>query len=78
MSGSIVATESAGQQNAHAFQLRSLGSMNDKPFKLEFNDGPLKGHSQLCSETRNVTLGLPPAMARRPSICPLPCPSKFP
>jgi uncharacterized protein involved in outer membrane biogenesis len=40
-SGSLVAAEQAGRQNDSAFQLRSLGSLNSKPFRLDADGGPL-------------------------------------
>ena len=40
-SGSLVAAEKAGQQNQSAFQIRSSGSLNGKPFQLDANGGPL-------------------------------------
>jgi uncharacterized protein involved in outer membrane biogenesis len=40
-SGSLVATEESGNQDASAFKIRSSGSLNAKPFRLEANGGPL-------------------------------------
>ncbi|MEO7208186.1 MAG: AsmA family protein [Steroidobacteraceae bacterium] len=41
LTGSVVATEKTVETTAHAFLLRAAGSLNAKPFKLEFNGGPL-------------------------------------
>ena len=41
MTGSVTATEKAEERDSHAFQLRAKGSLNAKPFKLEFNGAPL-------------------------------------
>lgn len=40
-SGSLVAAEQAGLQNDSAFKIRSIGSLNSKPFRLDANGGPL-------------------------------------
>jgi hypothetical protein len=40
-SGSLVAAEESGKQDATAFKIRSSGSLNAKPFRLEVNGGPL-------------------------------------
>jgi AsmA family protein len=40
-SGSLVAAEESGKQDASAFKIRSSGSLNAKPFRLEANGGPL-------------------------------------
>ena len=40
-SGTLVAAEQEGHQNASAFQIRSSGSLNDRPFRLDANGGPL-------------------------------------
>jgi AsmA family protein len=39
--GSLVAAEQVGNPNDSAFQLRSTGSLNGKPFRLEADGGPL-------------------------------------
>ncbi len=39
--GSLVAPDESGKQDASAFQIRSSGSLNDKPFRLEANGGSL-------------------------------------
>jgi uncharacterized protein involved in outer membrane biogenesis len=40
-SGSLVAADQAGKDNAAAFQVRCGGTLNAKPFHLEVNGGPL-------------------------------------
>jgi uncharacterized protein involved in outer membrane biogenesis len=40
-SGSLTAADHAGAADAAAFQIRSQGSLNGKPFHLEANGGPL-------------------------------------
>lgn len=40
-SGSLVAAEESGKQNASAFKIRCSGSLNAKPFRLEANGGSL-------------------------------------
>src|SRR3984957_11993712 len=40
-SGTLVAAEQEGHRNASAFQIRSSGSLNDRPFRLDANGGPL-------------------------------------
>jgi hypothetical protein len=37
----LVATEESGKHDASAFKIRSSGSLNAKPFRLEANGGPL-------------------------------------
>jgi len=39
--GSVVATDETGKDNASAFEVRAKGSLNEKPFRLEANGGPL-------------------------------------
>jgi uncharacterized protein involved in outer membrane biogenesis len=39
--GSIVAVEEAGKSDSSAFQVRAKGTLNDKPFKLDADGGPL-------------------------------------
>lgn len=40
-SGSLVAAEQAGKQDESAFKLHCTGTLNDKPFTLQANGGPL-------------------------------------
>jgi uncharacterized protein involved in outer membrane biogenesis len=40
-SGSLGAAEQAGKQDESAFKVRCTGTLNDKPFALEANGGPL-------------------------------------
>ena len=40
-SGSLVAAEQAGKQDESAFKVHCTGTLNDKPFALEANGGPL-------------------------------------
>jgi uncharacterized protein involved in outer membrane biogenesis len=40
-SGSLVAGEQQGKDDASAFKIRCSGSLNEKPFKLDANGGPL-------------------------------------
>ncbi|MDB6083532.1 MAG: AsmA family protein, partial [Gammaproteobacteria bacterium] len=40
-SGSLVAADQAGKQDAAAFKIRCAGSLNSKPFRLEADGGPL-------------------------------------
>jgi uncharacterized protein involved in outer membrane biogenesis len=40
-SGSLVAAEQAGKEDASAFEVRCTGSLNEKPFRLEASGGPL-------------------------------------
>jgi AsmA family protein len=40
-SGSLVAAEQAGKQDESAFKVHCTGTLNDKPFTLEANGGPL-------------------------------------
>jgi len=40
-SGSLVAGEQHGRENSSAFKIRSSGSLNAKPFRLDANGGPL-------------------------------------
>jgi uncharacterized protein involved in outer membrane biogenesis len=40
-SGSLVAAEQAGKQDEAAFKVHCTGTLNDKPFTLEANGGPL-------------------------------------
>jgi hypothetical protein len=40
-SGSLVAAERAGKQDASALKIRCSGSLNAKPFRLDANGGPL-------------------------------------
>ena len=39
--GSIVAVEDEGKSDSSAFKVRAKGTLNDKPFKLEADGGPL-------------------------------------
>jgi AsmA family protein len=39
--GSVVAVEEAGKSDSSAFKIRAKGTLNDKPFKLDANGGPL-------------------------------------
>jgi AsmA family protein len=39
--GSVVAVEEAGKSDSSAFKVRAEGTLNDKPFKLDANGGPL-------------------------------------
>jgi uncharacterized protein involved in outer membrane biogenesis len=39
--GSIVAIDEAGKSDSSAFKVRAKGTLNDKPFKLDANGGPL-------------------------------------
>jgi uncharacterized protein involved in outer membrane biogenesis len=40
-SGSLVAADQAGKSDAAAFQVRTSGTLNAKPFRLDANGGPL-------------------------------------
>jgi len=40
-SGSLVAADQAGKDNSAAFQVRCTGTLNEKPFRLEVDGGPL-------------------------------------
>jgi len=39
--GSVVAVEEAGKSDSSAFKVRAKGTLNDKPFKLDADGGPL-------------------------------------